>query len=302
MVNVKWRGGKERLPLTGGRGFGSPSPHKDTNAKPMTRFRLSSATLAALLIPLLLPVLPSCSVKEDRRGCPCWLEVALAPCEALARSVTVSAWNPSPLFLEGVDVRDYPDGYERTVPRGYLTVSVFAGRRVQELSGESLLIPDGQPCDSLWAHRALIDCSGEFARDTAVLHKQFASVRLHVDNLPEGEDYPYGLILRSRFDGLRLTDCSPHAGAWSLPLRSLPDGTYLFRVPRQGDGSLSVDLLLDGEKVDSYPIGEEILRSGYSWLSEDLEDIAIGMDYGRGEVRISVEPWREVDPLREAVL
>ena len=211
----------------------------------------------------------------------------------IARNVTVSAWNPSQVFSEGIDVKDYPDYYERTVPKGYVNVSVVAGRRNQEMEGESLVIPDGAECDSLWAHRSLVDCSGEFAFDTAVLHKQFTTVFLKIDNLEDGDIYPYELILRSRFDGLRLTDCSPHPGEWSLPLRMLPDGTFSFRVPRQGDGSLTIDILLDGAKIDSYPIGEHILKAGYSWLSEDLEDIWIGMDYGRSEIHITIESWED---------
>ncbi len=287
-----WRGSTERSGVHPVRGVGSPLPFKmkqiDT---PMDHKWHTAGALAASLL-----LLASCSVKEDRDECPCWLEVAVSGCERIARNITVSAWNPTTVFMEGIDVRDYPKGYERTVPKGYVTVSAFAGRKVQELSGESLVIPDGLPCDSLWAHRALVNCNGEFARDTAVLHKQFATVHLKIDNLKEGEPYPYSLVLRSRYDGLRLTDCSPHAGAWSCSLDRLPDGTYVFRVPRQGDGSLTIDLVLDGQKMDEYPVGEYILRSGYSWLSEDLDDIWIGMDYGGSEPNIVIEKWGDSDP------
>ena len=255
------------------------------------RWHAAGALTASLLL-----LLTACSVKEDRDGCPCRLEVAVSGCGRISRNITLSAWNPAVVFMEGIDVRDYPDGYSRAVPKGYLTVSAFAGRKVQELSGESLVIPDGLPCDSLWAHRSLVDCTGETARDTAVLHKQFATVHLRIDNLGEGDPYPYSLILRSRYDGLRLTDCSPHAGRWSLPLDRLPDGTYVFRVPRQGDGSLTIDLMLDGRKVDEYPVGEYILRAGYSWLSEDLDDIWIGMGYGGSEPDIVIERWGASDP------
>lgn len=251
----------------------------------MTRHWLHVLALCAVLLPV------SCSVKEDREECPCWLDIVVSGCRSISRNVTVSAWNPEMVFSEGIDILDYPEGYERTVPKGYVTVTAFAGRRSQEFSGESLLIPDGLPCDSLYARHALVDCRGEFARDTVILHKQFATVYLKIDQLEDGDPYPYVLVLRSAFDGLRLTDCSPHAGAWTLPLEALPDGTFRFRVPRQGDGSLSIDLVLAGETVDRYPVGEHILRAGYSWLSEDLEDIYIGMDYGGSEPHITIEPW-----------
>ena len=245
------------------------------------------------LLLLLLTAAVSCSVKEERQECPCWLDIVVKGCREVSRNVTVSTWNPGILFTEGIDVEDYPDYYERTVPKGYVNVSVYAGQKEQTLSGECLVIPDGKSCDSLWVHRSLVDCSGEFAFDTATLHKQFATIFLKIDNLSPGEDYPYGLVLWSAFDGLRLTDCTPHSGAWTFPLRRLPDGTYSFRVPRQGDGTLTIDLFLDGEKIDEYPIGEHILKAGYSWLSEDLEDIWIGMDYGRSEIHISMESGEE---------
>lgn len=289
MIKVARQQGEGR-PEGRRQGVGSPLPYKREKFEPCMNQHWKHKRLLILLI---LSTLASCSIKEERGECPCWLDIVVSGCRERARNVTVSTWNPEMLFSEGIDVEDYPDYYERTVPKGFVNVSVYAGQKNQTLSGENLVIPDGKECDSLWVHRSLVDCSGEFASDTATLHKQFATIFLKIDNLAPGEEYPYELVIRSGFDGLRLTDCTPHAGVWALPLRRLPDGTYSFRVPRQGDGTLSLDLLLDGEKIDEYPIGEHILRAGYSWFSEDLEDIRIGMDYGRSEIHISVESWEE---------
>ena len=246
-------------------------------------------------------LLSACSVKEDRKPCPCWLDIAVSGCLTLSRNLTVSVWNGGLVFTEGIDIIDYPDMYERTVPKGYVTVAAFSGRRVQEMEGESLVIPDGKPCDSLFVHHALVDCRGEFARDSVILHKQFATVFLTIENRPEGSAYPYGLVLRSAFDGLRVTDCTPHPGPWTLPLQPLSDGSYRFRVPRQGDGSLILELIADGTPADEYPIGEHIVRAGYSWYSEDLDDIHITMDYGRSEPHILIERWLDGTVYDEAI-
>ena len=267
-------------------GVGSPLPHWEQKENKMKWKLRHTLTLSALCL-----LSCSCSVKEDRQPCPCWLDVVVNGCLPLSRNLTVSAWNGAAVFTEGIDILDYPDYYERTVPKGYVTVAAFAGRIVQEMEGESLIIPDGKPCDSLFVHHALVDCRGEFARDTVVLHKQFATVYLRIDNLADGETYPYDLVLNSSFDGLRITDCSPHGGPWTFTLKSLTDGSYRFRVPRQGDGSLTLDLYMEGNFIDSYPIGEHIIKAGYSWLSEDLDDIHISMDYGRSEPHIIIDPW-----------
>ena len=247
----------------------------------------------AFALTVLAAIATSCSIKEDRGPCPCWLDVVVSGCAGITNTLTLSAWGADALFCEDIDIRDHPDCFERTVPKGMLSVCAHLSGGNTSLEDGALLLQYGIPCDSIFTHHAAVDCTGEFARDSVILRKQFATVYLTIVNLAEGELYPYDLSVRSAFDGIGITDGVPHPGGWSCPLVALSDRSYAFRVPRQGDGSLVLDLYLDGDLVDTYPIGTHILKAGYSWDEEDLRDIRIGMDYGQSEPRIIIEPWEE---------
>ena len=129
----------------------------------------------------------SCSIKEDRTPCPCWLSIDLSRCSQ--NSVTVAAWAEPELFSARDAVQDYkdPDSYEKTVPKGYVNTSVVTGEREMRRSGARLIIPLGHDAASIYAHAGAIECFGEFAKDTAMLHKQFARVFVNVE-IPKGHD------------------------------------------------------------------------------------------------------------------
>lgn len=238
-------------------------------------------------------LLVSCTIKEDRGECPCWLTVVLQEGERLSPDLVLRVWNPEPIVDETLHAVDYPEGVERTVPKGVVTLAAHSPLHRMAGSGSLLLIPDGQECDSLLTHRSVVECLGETARDTVHLRRQYATVFLTIENLEEGMRYPYDLVVRSGVDGFDILEGCPHAGPHSLPLAPLSEGEYAFRVPRQLDGSLTLDLYLEGDLIDSYPIGAHILKAGYDWDAVDLPDIRIGMDYGRSEPHIVIEPWQD---------
>ena len=88
----------------------------------MNAFRTIAAAALAL-------AMASCSVKEDRTPCPCWLGIHITPSLEHSRDLTVSAWDQDRIFAQTVSVADYPDEYEHTVPKGHVTVSAYCGRK-----------------------------------------------------------------------------------------------------------------------------------------------------------------------------
>jgi hypothetical protein len=70
----------------------------------MNRIYLITAMLTAF-------VLSSCSVKEDRTPCPCWLCLDITPAKEYSKDVTLSAWNEGRIFSQTVSIADYPSSY-----------------------------------------------------------------------------------------------------------------------------------------------------------------------------------------------
>ena len=234
----------------------------------------------------------SCSIKEDRTPCPCWLTIDFSRCSP--KSVTVAAWNDSEIFSERVVPQDYTESeiYEKTVPKGYVSTSVISGERQMQRSGVHLTIPLGHDADSIYAHAANVECFGEFAKDTAVLHKQFARVFMNVE-IPLGHEYPYTFTAVSDICGMNMRDLSPIEGQFRVDLKLGQDNICMFCLPRQKEdgGTLALEIHEGSNVIETIPLAEWIKKMGYNWLKKDLEDIYIGVDYAKAEVSISVNGW-----------
>ena len=234
----------------------------------------------------------SCSIKEDRTPCPCWLTIDFGRCSQ--KNVTVAAWGDSEIFSERIAVKDYPDegSYEKTVPKGYVNTSVVSGERDMIRSGAHLNIPVGHDADSIYAHATRVECFGEFAKDTAVMHKQFARVFMNVE-IPQGHQYPYTFTACSDVCGMDMRDLSPVEGEFKVDLELDEENICMFCLPRQKENGGQLRLLIydKGEVIETIPLAEWINQMGYNWLKKDLEDIYIGVDYAKAEVSISIKEW-----------
>ena len=235
----------------------------------------------------------SCSVKEDRTPCPCWLDIDITSCAEHAREVTLAGWNASKIFSEKVAVADYPDVYKTTVTKGMVTCTAFTGLKESRIEGSKILIPEGSESDQIRAHSALVDCTGESAMDKVELYRQYATVHLSMKG-EDAEVNPYDLRIIGDVCGIDITSLSPVAGAFQFSPKKNSDGTWIFRIPRQNeDTRIRAELLLDGSVVDLLPLHEWIRQTGYSWLERDLKEIYIGVDYAAGKVSVTVQGWDE---------
>jgi hypothetical protein len=252
----------------------------------MNAFKTMAAAALAIIV-------TSCSVKEDRTPCPCWLGIHITPSLEHSRDLTVSAWDQDRIFAQTVSVADYPDEYEHTVPKGHVTVAAYCGRRTSAEEGGRIIIPHGCESDPVWAHLSLVDCTGEFARDTVQMCKQWATVHLKIENTSE-DRYPYSLAVVSDVCGIDLRDLSPISGPFRYGLELDSDENCSFRLPRQRDDSRAViTVSSDGERLDDLPLYQWIEATGYSWHDRNLKDIYIGVDYVRAEVTIVIQGWAE---------
>ena len=213
----------------------------------MNAFKTMAAAALAIIV-------TSCSVKEDRTPCPCWLGIDISPSMEHSRNLTVSAWDQDRIFSQTVSVADYPDEYEHTVPKGHVTVSAYCGRKTGYEQGGRIIIPEGSDSDPIMAHLRLVDCTGEFAKDTVQMCKQWATVNLKIENTSE-DRYPYSLAVVSDVCGIDLRDLSPVSGPFRYGLELDSDENCSFRLPRQRDDSRAViTVSSDGERLDDLPL------------------------------------------------
>lgn len=243
--------------------------------------------IAALL---LLAGTLGCSVKEDRTPCPCYLQVSFTDPESKG-PVLLQGWGRMTSFLEQVRIEDCRPYWSRAVDKGLMTVSACKGIRQSTTEGARLTIPAGRQADSLYAFSRQVDATGDFAPVPVTLHKQFATVFLDIrktaGNLPD-----YRFSVTGNTCGTDLQALAPLPGAFHFePTAREGDTLVFFRLPRQADDSLSLTIRYGDAAPSLFPLGELIRDTGYSWKTEDLQDIYVSIDLTRGKVFVVTGDW-----------
>lgn len=240
---------------------------------------------------LLAALLSGCSVKEDRDGCPCWLDIDVSLCARQGDDVSLKGWNTrKPVFGENLHVSDWPDCWEVTVPRGVVHYTAVSGLDACVLSGQTVVIPEGRQCDSLWAYHNTVNCECEQASDRVVPHKQFCTVTMELTRDIGGRP---GAEITGHSCGMSLESLTPVEGAFRhVPARD-DEGHFVFRLPRQADSELDVEITRDGKHYETFPLGLIIARTGYDWAAQDLDDIYVGVDLFQSTVTLRIESWED---------
>ena len=270
--------------------------------------------------------LSSCSIKEDRDGCPCWMTVDLSD---VAESRWKSPERQSNTEYQGVtkslesrqhiaesvvlrlrgnsdeDEVDYAfkmtetvntevGALEYEVPRGSVGVSVIGmpdrvgHDGIAGYDGDEIRIPVGEQMDSLYGFFRMFYTRCESVLCDVELHKEFCTVSFTLRD--KGYESPYDLEVWGNVAGVSALDLMPLEGDFRFA-PSPEDGVYRVRVPRQVDNSLELVMLEDSEIVDRLPLGEYIAMSGYDWTAENLEDVHIALDLENQQVMITVSGW-----------
>ena len=231
-------------------------------------------------------LLMSCSIKEDRDGCPCWMTVEM-PGQVGDDSAVILrlhgnydegamdyAYKVSESIKADVGILEYE------VPRGSIGVSVVNSAR--------LVVPVGEQMDSLYGFFKPYHTRCESVKCDVELHKEFCTVSFTL--VDKHYESPYDIEVRGNVSGVSPWDLVPVSGAFKYaPVAE--EGVYQVRVPRQVDASLEMVLLSNQEIVSRLPLGEYIIRSGYDWAAKDLSDVSVALDLEKQQVMVTVSGW-----------
>ena len=221
-----------------------------------------------------LAVLVSCSVKEDRTDCPCWLTV-----RASYPNEVVSAWFGTHTLFEGL----MGEQIDRQVPRGIVDLVASRG---------NFTVPPGQQMDELFATALQVDTQCEEAEAIPFLHKQFARIYFVFKDAEEGR-LDIKLEAVGHYRGADKRTLEPLEGGFSCTPEENSEGGYVFLAPRQKDNSLTLNRWSkDGEELSPIPLGQIIQKAGFDWTAESLGDIQILADIPATTFQITVMDWQ----------
>jgi len=242
---------------------------------------------------VLVLVVCSCSIKEDRRDCPCYLEIELSElAPELCPEVCLSIEGEGGFsYSRLLTAEDYGSSITVKVPRTGVGVQAYYGAEAEGDSGRAdLSIPLGEECPPLLLHYAYVDTSQDVARDTLRLHKDYCL--LDIMMLSKNGEYPFSIAILGRVDGYE-DDGRPHSGRFDVRDMTENEGSFFVRIPRQTDSSLILEVYDDGDVLRRFALGEYIASSGYDWSAPDLKDIKVKVDYSRLSITVSVGSWSE---------
>ena len=273
--------------------------------------------------------LSSCSIKEDRDGCPCWMMVEMPDRvghdgekvgQAGRFSVGAGDGESVVLRLRGNSDEDAVDyeyrvteavrvdvgALEYEVPRGSVGVSAVAfGNEIPGRAGYDGLKAgyDGERAGydgdeiRVPVGEQMDSLYGFFKMYHTRCESILCDVELHKEfctvSFTLGEDgysSPYRIEVWGNVAGVSAWDLMPVLGEFRYaPMQK--NGVYQVRVPRQEDNSLELVMVEDSEIVDRLPLGEYIARSGYDWTAEDLADVNVALDLEMQQVMMTVSGW-----------
>ena len=234
-----------------------------------------------------------CFIKDDRGECPCHLLIDMTSIDTsrVDSLVLIGVYDGIEAFYKTIHSDEFSPEYELLTPRtGNLHLKMLSNVSGFNLEGESLLIPFGMECPPVYMDAEVLDCECETLRMQASLNKNYCRLAI---SLVDGQDFPFFLSVRGCVDGY-LYDGSPSEGNFSSPVLENPDGEYTVLLPRQLDGSLTLDIDDVSDVLKSFALGEILNGCGYDWTAPDLEDITLSMDYSLTNMTIKIQNWDKV--------
>lgn len=246
-----------------------------------------------------MAVLSSCSVKEDRSGCPCLLtvdlsqtlDVELTPPSRWERGLTLALFREELCFRQAtLQYEEAEPEWECRVEKGEVGVVGLLGWDAGILTGIEIRYPEGCESDPLYVSSRTVPCFGETARTRLEMEKQFSNVTI------EGLDsFSAQLQVAAGCNGLNLMTRQALEGSFRFSLSCDPDGICRFRLPRQCSDEVKILVLdADGHLDNAIPLGTYMTEIGYDWNAPSLADVFIRIDYMTAFLSITVDDWTQV--------
>ena len=273
--------------------------------KILKHFRSASAKTGIFMA--IVTASASCSLKEDRDGCPCHLIIGLDNAVGNGNADIFIFQDGEEVLADNVVPADYPEGYRREVRRRPASATVIQGLEESVLNGGRLVIRDGNDADRLFLYNETLQCGSETVMAAADLHKNWTTLEISLA-AEAGEDSPAGNVridISGGICGMDLRNGAPVRGDFQCIARLADSGfaVYAVNLPRQisSEDEILIAVSRNGKELFSCDISEAISKTGFDWSKPDLDDIRLGLDYISASVDVEIAEW-ETSPGSDKVI
>ena len=249
----------------------------------------------------------SCSLKEDRDGCPCHLIIGLDNTVGNGNADIFIFQDGEEVLTDNVIPADYPEGYRYEAGRRPASVTVIQGQKENIINGGRLVIKNGNDADRLFLYNETLQCGSETVRAVADLHKNWTTLEISLA-AEAGEDSPAGNVridISGGICGMDLRNGAPVRGDFQCIARLADSGfaVYAVNLPRQisSEDEILIAVSRNGKELFSCDISEAISRTGFDWSKPDLDDIRLRLDYISALFDVEIAEW-ETSPESDKVI
>lgn len=259
------------------------------------------------ILPFLTAVLLSfsCSVKENRLDCPCYVNVNVDDYLTSGFDRALLSFSSGGLIdREEVDLSTYEGvGYEQAMPRRLGYVAVAAGLSKTMVKSDTLLTPYGLEADPLWLFCEEFLLSDDEYHIESVARKQYCRLVIGVKGLASGESYDYSFVVKGNCNAMDMYSATAIEGDYCAEATRNETGIFSVRIPRQKKSELLLEViekkvLSSSEERNvkfTVDLGAIFTASGYNWERKDLLDAEVSIDYANAQVSFRVEDWKSDD-------
>lgn len=251
------------------------------------------------IIILILAMVTSCSVKENRDDCPSYLSLTVtrqagnvyqyghAWCGMYDEDGT--RWAVSPLTR--MDVRDtllrYAVFPRRTVRAVVSSSEVISGRVVPQ---------SGEEFPKLYAYGKEVVCLDELVNDVIYQQdKQYCNLSVQLSEVAIPLAPELVVSVDAPYSGTLFPSLEPCAGQYFYRTVFDAEGHATIRLPRQGGEGMILSVQKIDHFTNSVNLYEEMRRAHYDWTSPSLSDFEITVALNSVEGDLLVEDWTIVD-------
>ena len=273
--------------------------------KILKHFRSASAKTGIFMA--IVTASASCSLKEDRDGCPCHLIIDLDNAVGNGNADIFIFQDGEEVLADNVVPADYPEGYRCEVRRRPASATVIQGLEESVLNGGRLVIRDGNDADRLFLYNETLQCGSETVMAAADLHKNWTTLEISLA-AEEGEDSPAGNVridISGGICGMDLRNGAPVRGDFQCIARLADSGfaVYAVNLPRQisSEDEILIAVSRNGKELFTCDISEAISRTGFDWSKPDLDDIRLRLDYISALFDVEIAEW-ETSPGSDKVI
>ena len=246
---------------------------------------LSMAAAAALA--------SSCSIKEDRTECACLLVLDLSSCANAPDNIRIDLKTLDDRIRKDIIPGQDNPFYECPVAKGACSLTAFICPGKLSSKEDYITVEPGENFPELYASKSVFEASGETLEHKVVLHKQFATVTIDLDDSP-WDEATCEITVKGSISGISLSDLKPVQGQFIYIVPADEQGKRTFRLPRQTEGSVG-DLILEirtaGGSPQIFELGKYLSEAGYDWEMEDLQDITVKIRESEIIVDIKSSDW-----------